>query len=109
MSQDRIDDLYDRLTSRKFILTLLAVAFAIWNYHDGELTALQFQAAITASVMAYLGVEGAIDYQSNKAPESDVIADKVMQRIEAKVEHQISVLHEKNDRETAQSQVYVGG
>lgn len=61
MSQSRWDDLYDRLSSRKLWLTLMAGAFAVWNYLEGRLTPVEFQTAITAALIAYLGAEGLSD------------------------------------------------
>lgn len=64
LSQGRWDDLYDRLTSRKFLMTLLAVAFAAWNYWGGRLTPEQFQWAVTAAIGTYVGAEGLVDFAS---------------------------------------------
>lgn len=61
MSQSRIDDLYDRLTSRKLWLALLSIGFALWGYHMGDLTAQQFQTAVMVAVTAYTAAEGASD------------------------------------------------
>jgi len=43
-------------------MTLVAVGFATWNYMDGRLSPEQFQMAVTAAIVAYVGVEGAVDF-----------------------------------------------
>lgn len=80
MSTSKWNDLYDRLTSRKFILTLLAVVFAIWNYHLGALSAVEFQTAVTAAVMVYVGAEAAVDVSNTKT-----VADEVVDKIEKRM------------------------
>ena len=61
MSQSRIDELVDRLLSRKLWLCLLSVAFACWNYTEGRLSATDFQVAIFAAVGVYTVSEGLTD------------------------------------------------
>jgi hypothetical protein len=61
MSEDRWNDLYDRLTSRKMWFAIAAIAFACWNYHNGELNAVQFQYAVMAAAGFYTVAEGAVD------------------------------------------------
>lgn len=68
MSSSKLDDLYDRLTSRKFLLTVLGLIFAIWNYLEGRLTAIEFQTAVTALIVGYGAVEGVTDAFARPAP-----------------------------------------
>jgi hypothetical protein len=61
VSQSKLDDLYDRLTSRKLWLALLSVVFGLWNYAEGRLTPVEFQAVVFGAVTAYTVSEGLTD------------------------------------------------
>lgn len=62
LSAGKLDELFDRLTSRKLWMALLTIGFAAWNYYDGRLTPEQFQTAITAAALGYMGAEGLTDF-----------------------------------------------
>lgn len=69
MTRDQIlADFYSRVTSRKLWLALLAIGFAVMNYHSGALTAVEFQQAVMAAVLAYTAVEGASDVAAALRP-----------------------------------------
>lgn len=54
-------DIYTRLSSRRFLLTLVSVGTAYWQYSLGSLTPVEFQTAVVAAVTAYLVSEGITD------------------------------------------------
>jgi hypothetical protein len=54
-------DLYVRLTSRKFLLTLVTALIQLFLYATGAIDAVAFAAALTASVGAYAVAEGVAD------------------------------------------------
>lgn len=56
-----LGDLYGRLTSRRFLLTLVSVGAAFWQYQLGALKPVEFQTAVVAAVTAYLLSEGITD------------------------------------------------
>lgn len=60
MSQSRLDDMYERLSSRKLWLALLSIAFAFWNFHDGRMTAVEFQQSVAAAVITFSVAESAV-------------------------------------------------
>jgi hypothetical protein len=59
--RELLTDIYERVTSRKFILTVVSLGIAYWNYQLGALTAEQFQTAVWIAVTAYLGAEAVTD------------------------------------------------
>lgn len=71
MSQAKWDDLYERLSSRKLWLALLSIAFAAWNYAEGRLSAVEFQASIFGAVTAFSIAEGAADAVAAYRPKPD--------------------------------------
>lgn len=69
MTRDQIvSDIYIRLTSRKLWLAILSVGFAYWSFHNGDLTAQQFQQAVMVAVTAYTAAEGASDFAAALRP-----------------------------------------
>ena len=63
--EDILLDLYERLTSRKFLSFLVATAFLVWNFMEARLDALQFQVLFWAQATTYGLVEGAGDFAAN--------------------------------------------
>ncbi|HVQ45161.1 MAG TPA: hypothetical protein VMT30_09505 [Candidatus Saccharimonadia bacterium] len=61
MSQSKLDDLYNRLTSRKLLLCLFMLALAIAGYWGGHITWSEFQTAALGAVGIYTVAEGASD------------------------------------------------
>lgn len=95
MSQDRWGDLYDRLTSRKFLLCLFMLSLAIAGYSSGHSTWGEFQQAALTAIGVYTVAEGATDAVGAlrpaapdpaptavaPAPSLDDLADKMVARI----------------------------
>jgi hypothetical protein len=54
-------DLYERLTSRKFILTVIVFLFAFGGWAGGQLTYAEFMDVGWKVAVAFFGAEGAAD------------------------------------------------
>jgi len=61
-----MNDFKQRLTSRKFLLTLGAILSSFGAAFAGEITWFQAIIAITISTMGYVGVEGYADAERVK-------------------------------------------
>jgi hypothetical protein len=61
MTQDRWDDLYDRLSSRKLWLCLVTVGLAAYGHFSGRLDYDDFVKAVLAAVATFSIAEGAAD------------------------------------------------
>lgn len=83
MSQSKLDDLYDRLTSRKLLLCVTSVALAIWGYHAGIIDGDKMMTAISVAVTAYTAAEGASDavaaWKAPSTPTAREIARAVLE------------------------------
>jgi len=61
MSDDRLNDLYDRLSSRKLWLALLTIGLAAYGHVSGHLDYDDFVKAVLAAVATFSIAEGAAD------------------------------------------------
>lgn len=71
MSQSRIDDLVDRLTSRKLILCVVSILLAIYGHASGHLTFEQLQMSVLTAVGIFSGAEGLADAAAAFRPKPD--------------------------------------
>lgn len=60
---EMLTDLYMRLTSRKFLVTVFALVFFILQIHGTQVNA-ELQNRILAVVLAFVGIEGTADVVS---------------------------------------------
>lgn len=61
MSPSKLDDLYERLTSRKFLLCLVSLGIFTLGYANGSLTYEDFSKAVLGAVLTYSAAEAATD------------------------------------------------
>ena len=61
-----MNDFKQRLTSRKFLLTLGAILTALGAGFSGQMDWAQVILAIVVSVLGYIGIEGAADVERAK-------------------------------------------
>ena len=65
-----MNDFKQRLTSRKFLLTLGAILTALGAGFSGQMDWAQVILAIVVSVLGYIGIEGAADIARVQNPKS---------------------------------------
>lgn len=63
-----MNDLLDRLTSRKFLLTIAGILYTLVQVGAGALTPEQGMEAIKVLIVAFLGAEGAADAAGRLKP-----------------------------------------
>jgi hypothetical protein len=61
MSQDKWNDLYDRLSSRKLWLCVVTIALAAYGHFSGHMNYDDFVKAVLAAVATFSIAEGAAD------------------------------------------------